>query len=80
MKVKIKIVDPKAVVPYKKYDRDFCYDCVAVSEEEVALMCGNTASGLPYRERKSREATQYHVSRFVPVLLYGRQVWFSVTE
>lgn len=36
MKVKIKIVDPKAVVPYKKYDRDFCYDCVAVSEEEVA--------------------------------------------
>lgn len=35
-KVKIKIVDPKAVVPYKKYDGDFCYDCVAVSEEQVA--------------------------------------------
>lgn len=35
-KVKIKIVNPKAVVPYKKYDGDFCYDCVAVSEEQVA--------------------------------------------
>ena len=35
-KVKIKIVDPQAVVPYKKYDGDFCYDCVAVSEEQVA--------------------------------------------
>lgn len=80
MKVKIKIVDPKAVVPYKKYDRDFCYDCVAVSEEEVAPNVWKYGLGFPYRERKSREATQYHVSRFVPVLLYGRQVWFSVTE
>lgn len=35
-KVKIKIVNPKAVVPYKKYDGDFSYDCVAVSEEQVA--------------------------------------------
>lgn len=35
-KVKIKIVNPKAVVPYKKYDGDFFYDCVAVSEEQVA--------------------------------------------
>lgn len=53
MKVKIKIVDPKAVVPYKKYDRDFCYDCVAVSEEEVAPNVWKyAASGLPYRERK----------------------------
>lgn len=36
MKVKIKILDPKAVIPFKTHDRDFCYDCVAVSEEEVA--------------------------------------------
>ena len=36
MRVKIKILDPKAVIPFKTYDRDFCYDCIAISEEEVA--------------------------------------------
>lgn len=36
MRVKIKRLDPKAVIPFKTYDRDFCYDCIAVSEEEVA--------------------------------------------
>ena len=36
MRVKIKSLDPKAVIPFKTYDRDFCYDCIAVSEEEVA--------------------------------------------
>jgi dUTP pyrophosphatase len=36
MKVKIKKINPNAVVPFKTYDRDFCYDCVATSCEEVA--------------------------------------------
>ena len=29
-------MDKKAVTPFKKYDTDFCYDMVAVSEEEIA--------------------------------------------
>ena len=36
MRVKIKRLNPKAIIPFKTYDRDFCYDCIAVSEEEVA--------------------------------------------
>ena len=36
MKVKIKKISEKAVTPFKKYDTDFCYDMVAVSEEEIA--------------------------------------------
>lgn len=36
MEVKIKKLHESAVIPYKKYDSDFCYDVVAVSEEEVA--------------------------------------------
>lgn len=36
MEVKIKKLHPDAVVPFKKYGNDFCYDVVAVSEEEVA--------------------------------------------
>lgn len=36
MKVKIKKTHPNAVVPFKTYEKDFCYDCVATSCEEVA--------------------------------------------
>ena len=36
MEVKIKKLHPDAVIPYKHYPSDFCYDVVAVSEEEVA--------------------------------------------
>lgn len=36
MKVKIKKIDEKAVTPFKTYNRDFCYDCVATSCEEIA--------------------------------------------
>lgn len=36
MKVKIKKIDEKAVTPFKTYAKDFCYDCVATSCEEVA--------------------------------------------
>lgn len=36
MKVRFKKLSPEAVMPTKAYDDDFCYDCYAVSEEEVA--------------------------------------------
>ena len=36
MKVKVKKLHPDAVIPSKTYPNDYCYDCVAVSEEEVA--------------------------------------------
>lgn len=36
MNVKIKLFNDKAVIPYKKHARDFCYDCVATSCVEVA--------------------------------------------
>lgn len=36
MKVKIKKTHPNAVVPFKTYEKDFCYDCVATSCEEIA--------------------------------------------
>lgn len=34
--VNIKKFNPKAVVPFKTYNSDFCFDCVATSCEEVA--------------------------------------------
>lgn len=36
MKVRIKKLNPNAVVPFKTYEKDFCYDCIATSCEEVA--------------------------------------------
>lgn len=36
MEIKIKKLHPDAVIPYKTYDTDFCYDCVATSCEEIA--------------------------------------------
>lgn len=36
MEVKIKKLNKDAVIPFKTYQSDFCYDVVAVSEEEVA--------------------------------------------
>ena len=36
MKVKIKKLNENAVLPKKATSKDFCYDVVAISEEEVA--------------------------------------------
>ncbi len=36
MRVKFKKLHPKAVVPFKSYSKDFCYDVVAVSCTELA--------------------------------------------
>lgn len=36
MQVKVKILDPKAVIPVKSHDDDFCYDLTAVSCTELA--------------------------------------------
>ena len=36
MIVNVKKLSPKAVISFRKYKSDFCYDCVAVSEEELA--------------------------------------------
>ena len=33
MKVKVKKLNDNAVIPFKTYDDDFCYDVVAVSED-----------------------------------------------
>ena len=36
MIVRFKRLHPDAVVPFKTYPEDFCYDVVATSEQEIA--------------------------------------------
>ena len=48
MKVRIKKINEKAVVPYKTHAEDFCYDVVATSEEEVAPNVWKYGIGLAF--------------------------------
>ena len=49
MKVKVKKLNENAVIPFKTYERDFCYDVVAVSEEEVAPNVWKYGIGLAFQ-------------------------------
>ena len=48
MKVKIKRLNEKAVIPFKKHDDDFCYDLVATSCEEIAPNVYKYGTGLAF--------------------------------
>lgn len=48
MKVKIKKLNDKAVIPFKKHDDDFCYDLVATSCEEIAPNVYKYGTGLAF--------------------------------
>lgn len=49
MEVKIKKTHKDAVIPYKTHEEDYCYDCVAVSEEEVAPNVWKYGLGLAFQ-------------------------------
>ena len=49
MKIKVKKLNENAVIPFKTYDKDFCYDVVAVSEEEVAPNIWKYGIGLAFQ-------------------------------
>lgn len=49
MEVKIKKLHPDAKIPYKTYEEDFCYDCVAISCEEVAPNVYKYGLGLAFQ-------------------------------
>ena len=48
MKVRFKKLHPDAVVPFKKYPEDFCYDVVATSEREIAPNVWKYGIGLAF--------------------------------
>lgn len=55
MKVRIKKLNENAVVPFKTYDKDFCYDVVATSVEEVAPNVYKYGIGLAFEIDRSGE-------------------------
>ena len=60
MKVKVKKLNEKAVIPFKTYEKDFCYDVVAVSEEEIAPNVWKYGIGLAFQiDRDSLFGNRY---------------------
>lgn len=49
MKVKVKKLSKQACVPFKTHANDFCYDVVAVSEQEVAPNVWKYGLGLAFQ-------------------------------
>ncbi len=47
--VLVKKLDDNAKIPFKKYEDDFCYDCVAVSKEEIAPNVFKYGLGLAFQ-------------------------------
>lgn len=55
MKVKVKKVRPDAVIPFKTYNDDFCYDCVALSCEELAPNVYKYRIGLAFQIDRDKQ-------------------------
>lgn len=56
MKVKIKKLHKDAIVPFKTYKNDFCYDVIATSCEEIAPNVYRYGTGLAFQiERNENE-------------------------
>ena len=64
MKVKIKRLHQNAPIPYKAHPSDLCYDCVAVSEEEIAPNVWKYGLGIALQIERDTESmvisTCYH--------------------
>lgn len=55
MIVSVKKLNENAVLPYKTYNEDFCYDVVAVSEEQVAPNVWKYGIGLAFQIERGDE-------------------------
>ena len=55
MLIKIKKFHPDARIPEKAYDKDFCYDVVAVSEDQIAPNVWRYGLGLGFQIERGLE-------------------------
>lgn len=62
MEVKIKKLNKDAVIPFKTYPSDFCYDVVAVSEEEIAPNVWKYGLGFALQIDRHLEVVEYGYS------------------
>ena len=65
MEVKIKELHPETVIPYKTYPSDFCYDVVAVSEEEVAPNVWKYGLGIALQINRDVETMEKGIQPYI---------------
>ena len=65
MEVKIKKLHPETVIPYKTYPSDFCYDVVAVSEEEVAPNVWKYGLGIALQINRDVETMEKGIQPYI---------------
>lgn len=75
MEVKIKKLHKDAVIPFKTYPSDFCYDVVAVSEEEVAPNVWKYGLGFALQIDRDLEVVEYGYSN---VNLFNSPIILSI--
>lgn len=59
MILKFKKYNENAVIPHKAYDKDFCYDLVAVSEEEIAPNVWKYGFGFGLQINRQTEVVEF---------------------
>ena len=77
LKVKIKKLVENAVIPFKTHDSDFCYDCVATSEEEIAPGVWKYGLGLAFQIERTHHwfkdtKNTYYLLMADLVLVFGK--------
>lgn len=60
--VKVKKTNDKAVIPFKTYEKDFCYDCIATSREEIAPNVYKYGLGLAFEIDRQSKYTGLNMS------------------
>lgn len=68
MEVKVKKTHPDAKIPFKTYGDDFCYDCVAVSRDEIAPNVFKYGLGLAFSINRGKGNPQ--LAEYVKGSLY----------
>lgn len=76
LKVKIKKTHPDAVIPFKTYADDYCYDCRAVSCEEIAPNVYKYGLGFALQVDKNDRSIKIPVDKLIAIDLRPRSsVW-----
>jgi dUTP pyrophosphatase len=60
--IKVKKTNDKALIPFKTYDKDFCYDCIATSREEIAPNVYKYGLGLAFEIDRQSKYTGLNIS------------------
>lgn len=72
MKVKVKKLDERAVMPFKKHDSDYCWDLTAIDVEEIAPNVYKYHTGLAFEIVRTSKMDEFDVHCNDQISIDGR--------